>query len=338
MSAADTFAPLVDGFDRVHTDLRVSLTDRCSLRCTYCMPESGMQWLANDKILSADEIESVVTTFVALGVTSVRLTGGEPLLRHDLGDIVARIAALTTPSGSPVAVSMTTNGIGLPERIAELEEAGLRRINISLDTLHPERFRELTKRDRLDDVLAGIEAARQSSLGPVKINSVAMRGVNDDELCDLVDYAISIGAQIRFIEHMPLDISHTWRRENLLSGAEIQAILSQRFTLAPVAGRGTAPAELFTIDGGPHEVGIIASVTAPFCSNCDRIRLTADGQVRNCLFAKEESDLRLQLRAGADAGELASTIRASIAAKRAGHGINEPEFIQPERGMNAIGG
>jgi cyclic pyranopterin phosphate synthase len=338
MKQLATTAPLIDTFNRVHTDLRVSLTDRCSLRCTYCMPESGMQWLSNNNILSADEIETIVGTFVGLGVTTVRLTGGEPLLRHDLVDIVRRIAALKTPGGAPVAVSMTTNGIGLPERIGELEAAGLSRINISLDTLRPERFHELTKRDRLPDVLAGIEAARLSSLAPVKINAVAMRGVNDDELCDLVDFARSIGAQIRFIEHMPLDISHSWRRENLLSGQEIHEILSTRFVLAEAHDRGTAPAELFTIDGGPDQVGIIASVTAPFCASCDRIRLTADGQVRNCLFAKEESDLRDQLRAGAEPTALESIVRASITAKRAGHGISDPEFTQPDRGMNAIGG
>ena len=334
----ESLSPLVDTFGRVHADLRVSLTDRCSLRCTYCMPEIGMAWLANESILTGPEIERLVRVFVRLGTRAVRLTGGEPLLRPDLTDIVERLARLETTDGQPLPVSMTTNGIGLGDKIDELVAAGLSRVNISLDTLDPERFRELTKRDRFADVLAGIEAARHSGLTPLKLNAVAMQGVNDDELIDLVEFANSIGAEMRFIEQMPLDISHTWRRDNLLSGDEIRARLSERFTLTPIDGRGAAPAELFQLDDGPHRVGIIASISAPFCGNCDRVRLTADGQVRNCLFATDESDLRTALRAGADDEVLVEIIRSSIRAKLPGHGINTESFVQPSRGMNSIGG
>lgn len=338
LASSVTTASLIDTFGRVHTDLRVSLTDRCSLRCTYCMPELGMQWLANEKILTAEEIERVVSVFVGHGVTTVRLTGGEPLLRPDLVDVVQRLAQLETPTGERISVAMTTNGIGLGDQLNALIEAGLDRVNISLDTLRPERFHSLTKRDRLSDVLEGIAVARDRGLVPLKLNAVAMRGVNDDELTDLVDFAMSVDAQMRFIEQMPLDISHTWSRENLLTGEEIQSLLSEKFSLTPLPARGHAPAESFQIDGGPHSVGIIASVTAPFCGNCDRLRLTADGQVRNCLFARTESDLRDALRAGYSDEELGQVILDSVRTKRAGHGIDDPSFVQPERGMNAIGG
>jgi cyclic pyranopterin phosphate synthase len=302
------------------------------------MPELGMAWLANESILTGSEIVRLVRLFVRLGTRAVRLTGGEPLLRPDLVDIVERLARLETTDGIPLPISMTTNGIGLGDKIDELATAGLTRLNISLDTLNPERFRELTKRDRFADVMTGIAAARQSGLTPLKLNAVAMQGVNDDELIDLVEFATSINAEMRFIEQMPLDISHTWRRDTLLSGDEIRGRLSERFTLTAVEGRGSAPAELFEIDGGPHRVGIIASISAPFCGDCDRVRLTADGQVRNCLFATDESDLRSAVRAGADDEVLIEIIRASIRAKLPGHGINTEGFVQPERGMNSIGG
>lgn len=333
-----SFAPLVDGFSRTHTDLRISLTDRCSLRCTYCMPESGIPWLANNNILTADEIERVARVFVGAGVTSIRLTGGEPLLRPDLVTIVSRLSALSTPLGDAIEISMTTNGIGLEGRIDNLIAAGLTRVNISLDTLRADRFVELTRRDRLADVLAGIAAVRERELAPLKLNAVAMRGINDDELCELVDFANSMGAQMRFIEQMPLDISHTWDRSNLLSGDDILSILGTRFELTALPARGNAPAELYAVDGGPHTVGVIASVTAPFCGTCDRIRLTADGQVRNCLFARTGNDLREGLRNGCSDEELAQIIRSTVGSKKAGHDIDNPGFQQPDRGMNAIGG
>lgn len=333
--------PLVDSFGRVHSDLRVSLTDRCSLRCTYCMPEQGNVWLERSTLLDATEIEAIARVAALDGVDTFRLTGGEPLLRRDLAEIVRRLTALTV-DGLPVEVSMTTNGIGLDQKIDELVEAGLSRVNISLDTVRADRFAELTKRDRLDDVLAGIRAAAASGLRPLKLNTVAMRGVNDDELHDLVDLAVEHGAELRFIEQMPLDAGHTWDRSTMLTRDEILETLSTRWSLTEVDGRGDSPAERFFLDGGPHTVGVIAAVTAPFCGACNRLRLTADGQLRNCLFARDELDLRRVLRSelrGTDqVAALDSVLRASVLGKQAGHGINDPAFLQPGRGMNAIGG
>lgn len=334
---SDMAPGLIDSFGRVHRDLRISLTDKCSLRCTYCMPAEGVPWIPKQSVLTPDEIERVVRVATAEGVETVRLTGGEPLISPNLIEIVRRLAAIEGPAG-PIEVSMTTNGIRLPEFIPGLEEAGLSRLNISIDTLDPDRFRELTRRDRLIDVLAGIEAARRSSLKPLKLNAVVIRGVNDDEVAELVEFAIEHDAQMRFIEHMPLDLGHTWDRGEMVPREEILAALSKRFDLTPLPGRGGAPAELFSIDGGPHKVGVIASVTAPFCGNCDRLRLTADGQLRNCLFAREELDLRLALRNGSGDEAIREILRASVKTKRAGHGIDSPDFVQPERGMNAIGG
>ncbi|MDQ2622682.1 MAG: GTP 3',8-cyclase MoaA [Actinomycetota bacterium] len=328
---------LVDGFGRVHRDLRISLTDKCSLRCTYCMPEEGVPWLSRNSMLTPDEIVRIVEVAASAGVGTVRLTGGEPLINPDLIEIVRRISAIRGPSG-PVEVAMTTNGIRLPQFMAQLEEARLARLNVSIDTLDRDRFLELTRRDRLDEVLAGIESARESSLRPLKLNAVVMRGVNEDEVVDLVEFALANDAQMRFIEHMPLDIGHTWDRGEMVSREEILERLSGRFDLEPQPGRNGAPAELFTIDGGPSTVGVIASVTAPFCASCDRLRLTADGQLRNCLFAREELDLKPALRGGAADEEILELLRAGVASKRAGHGIDSPDFVQPERGMNAIGG
>ncbi|GAA3533120.1 cyclic pyranopterin monophosphate synthase [Aeromicrobium flavum] len=323
---------LVDGFGRVHRDLRISLTDKCSLRCTYCMPAEGVPWIERDSILTTDEIERVARVCVDLGVTSIRLTGGEPLVRKDAVEVVRRLAALGPE------VSMTTNGLRLAELAVPLREAGLARLNISIDTLDRERFAQLTRRDRLDDVLAGIAAAREAGFTPVKLNAVAMRGVNDDELVDLVEFAVGAGAQMRFIEQMPLDAGHTWDRAAMVPAEEILATLRSRFTLEPVPGRGSSPADTWTVDGGPATVGVIASVTAPFCAACDRIRITADGHVRNCLFARDESDLVAVLRGGGTDADLTRIIETSIAGKRAGHGIDSPTFVQPIRPMSAIGG
>ena len=328
---------LVDSFGRVHRDLRISLTDKCSLRCTYCMPEEGVPWIPKQSVLTAEEIERVVRVAAAEGIESVRLTGGEPLISPNLIEIVRRITSIRGPSG-PLEVSMTTNGIRLPEFIPGLEEAGLSRLNVSIDTLDPDRFFELTRRDRLIDVLAGIEAARRSTLKPLKLNAVVIRSVNDDEVVDLVEFALEHEAEMRFIEHMPLDAGHTWVRGEMVPRDEILAALRKRFDLEPVPGRGGAPAESFAIDGGPARVGVIASVTAPFCANCDRFRLTADGQLRNCLFARDELDIRSALRDGASDQAIRDILRAGVAGKRAGHGIDSPDFVQPDRGMNAIGG
>lgn len=337
-------AGLVDTHGRVHRDMRISLTDRCSLRCTYCMPEQGNEWLARTSILSTDEIVEVAQTAAALGIRTFRLTGGEPLLRTDIVDVVRRVAAISGPDG-PVEVAMTTNGIRLGEVLPDLIEAGLTRLNISIDTINREKFAALTRRDRLDDVLVGIAAAAASELTPLKLNAVAMRGVNDDELVDLVEFAMEVGAQLRFIEQMPLDSGHTWDRDAMVTREDILAALSERFALEPVPGRGGAPAEKWRIDGGPHEVGVIASVTAPFCGACDRLRLTADGQFRNCLFSLTEYDVTTALRAmPADAapaersGVIAGILQACVHGKLPGHAINDPSFLQPARGMNAIGG
>lgn len=329
--------PLVDRFGRVHRDLRISLTDRCSLRCTYCMPAEGVEWLSKDSILTTDELERVARVAAGLGITEVRLTGGEPLLRRDVVDVVRRMTQISGPDG-PLDVSITTNGLRLVELARPLAEAGLSRANVSLDTLRPDRFLALTRRNRLGDVLAGIDAARAAGLDPVKINAVAMRGVNDDELVDLVRFAADRGAQMRFIEQMPLDAGHTWSRVEMVRGEEILDRLSEAFTLTPVGERGASPAELWQVDGGPTTVGVIASVTAPFCGSCDRVRLTADGQLRSCLFARTESDLLPLLRGEATDADVAALMRRCIAGKQAGHGIDDEGFLQPDRPMSAIGG
>ena len=328
--------PLVDSYGRVHRDLRISVTDRCSLRCTYCMPESGMPWLPRDTMLTTPELVRLAGVAVSLGIEEVRLTGGEPLLRRDLVDVVAGIAALD-PSPE---ISMTTNGVGLAKIAGALREAGMTRVNVSLDTLRRDTFIELAKRDRLGDTLAGIEAAAEAGLTPVKINSVLMRGVNDHEAVDLLAFALEHGYEQRFIEQMPLDAQHQWDRSQMIVGEEILSRLRVAYELTPLPDetRGSAPAELFLVDGGPATVGVIASVTMPFCGTCDRVRLTADGMIRNCLFATGETDLRGPLRAGASDDELALLLRASIGAKLPGHGINEPGFLQPPRPMSRIGG
>ena len=268
--------PLVDRFARVHRDLRVSLTDRCSLRCTYCMPEQGNEWLARQSILTVDEILEIATVAAAAGITTFRLTGGEPLLRTDIVEIVRRLAALESPAG-PVELAMTTNGIRLPEVLPDLVGAGLRRLNISLDTLDRERFRALTRRDRLDDVLAGVRAAQESGLRPLKINAVAMRGVNDDELADLVAFAVAHDAQMRFIEQMPLDAGHTWDRSTMVTREEILEALGRRWHLEPVPGRGGAPAERWRLDGGEH----VARGDVQLCRVCARSRRPRDWRGRH---------------------------------------------------------
>jgi cyclic pyranopterin phosphate synthase len=328
---------LTDSYGRVATDLRVSLTDRCNLRCTYCMPPEGLDWLPREDQLTDDELLRLLSIGVGqLGITEVRFTGGEPLLRRGLVDIVARTAALAPRP----EISLTTNGIGLARLAGPLAAAGLDRINVSLDTVDPATFVKLARRDRLADVLAGLAAAAAAGLTPVKVNSVLMRDINDHEAVDLLQYCLDHGYQLRFIEQMPLDAQHGWRRENMVTADEILAALSVKFELAPddPAGRGSTPAEAFLVDGGPARVGVIGSVTRPFCGACDRVRLTADGQVRNCLFAREESDLRALLRAGAQDHELAARWRQAVATKLPGHGINDPGFLQPARPMSAIGG
>ncbi|MEU1746839.1 GTP 3',8-cyclase MoaA [Micromonospora arida] len=334
--APGTDGVLVDRYGRVARDLRVSLTDKCNLRCTYCMPAEGLPWLAGPELLSDEEIVRLVRVAVELlGVTEVRFTGGEPLIRPGLVDIVTAVAALEPRP----RVSLTTNGIGLDRLAPTLRAVGLDRVNVSLDTLDPDRFTKLTRRPRLDAVLAGLAGAAAAGLNPVKINSVLMRGVNEDEAPALLRFALDHDYQLRIIEQMPLDAQHGWARDTMVTAEEILASLRTVFDLSPdPAERGAAPAETWLVDGGPARVGVIASVTRPFCGDCDRTRLTADGQVRACLFATEESDLRAALRTGADDDELARRWRTAMWGKRAGHGIDDPTFLQPTRPMSAIGG
>jgi len=301
------------------------------------MPPEGLDWLPNPALLSDDEVVRLVRIGVErLGITEVRYTGGEPLLRRGLAGIVASTAALRPRP----EISLTTNGIGLARLAGPLRDAGLDRINVSLDTLQPGTFRALAKRDRLPDVLAGLAAAAEAGLVPVKVNAVLMRGVNDGEAAALLRYCLGHGYQLRFIEQMPLDAQHGWRREDMVTADEILAALGEEFSLAPddPDARGSAPAETFVVNGGPARVGVIGSVTRPFCGTCDRVRLTADGQIRNCLFAREESNLRDPMRAGAGDGELAQRWQQAVAAKLPGHGINDRGFLQPARPMSAIGG
>jgi cyclic pyranopterin phosphate synthase len=325
---------LLDRFGRIGRDLRVSVTDRCNLRCTYCMPAEGLDWLPKPEMLTDEEVVRLVRVMVGLGITSVRLTGGEPLLRRSLVDVVRGIAALEPRP----RIAMTTNGIGLDRLAAPLARAGLDRVNVSLDTVDPEHFARLTRRDRFEDVVAGLKAAADAGLAPVKVNAVAMRGVNDTDVPDLLQWCLDRGYDLRFIEQMPLDAQHAWDRSQMVPQAEILERLGERFRLTPVRERGSAPAELFLVDGGPATVGVIASVSAPFCSACDRVRLTADGQLRNCLFAQTEVDLRGPLRDGADDDELGALVVGEMWQKKPGHGIDRPDFHQPDRPMSAIGG
>lgn len=325
---------LVDGFGRVARDLRVSLTDRCDLRCAYCMPAEGLAWLPREGLLTDDEMVRLVGLLVDAGVRSLRLTGGEPLLRPGLPALVARLAAL---SPRP-ALALTTNGTRLAALAAPLADAGLDRVNVSLDTLSPERFRGMARRDRLADVLAGLRAAAAAGLTPVKVNSVLLRGHNDAEAEALMEFCLDRGYEWRVVEQMPLDPQHGWDRDRMVTAEEVLERLSRRHTLTPVPGRGSAPAETWLVDGGPGRVGVVGSVTRPFCAACDRLRLTADGQLRTCLFSRDESDLRGRLRAGGDDESLRALVSAAVAGKKAGHGIGEPGFTQPDRPMSAIGG
>jgi cyclic pyranopterin phosphate synthase len=335
-------AALGDRYGRVATDLRVSLTDRCNLRCTYCMPPEGLPWLPGPDLLTDVEVTRLVGLAVhRLGVTEVRFTGGEPLLRPGLVGIVAATGELHPRP----TISLTTNAIGLARLAAPLAAAGLDRINVSLDTLDPDRFVQLAHRRRLPDVLAGLDASVAAGLAPVKLNAVLIRGINDDEAAGLLAYALENGYELRFIEQMPLDAGHTWRRDQMVTAAEILAQLRAAYTLLPdPAERGGAPAETWLVDGyrtpdgRAARVGVIASVSQPFCGACDRTRLTADGAVRSCLFSREETSLRDALRSGASDDELAGLWRDAMWAKLPGHGINDPTFLQPTRPMSAIGG
>jgi cyclic pyranopterin phosphate synthase len=326
---------LGDRHGRVATDLRVSLTDRCNLRCQYCMPAEGLDWMPTDEVLSDEEVVHLIGVAVTrLGVVDVRFTGGEPLLRRGLAGIVAATKAMP---GSP-RTAITTNALGLARTAPALAAAGLDRVNVSLDTTDPDTYHQITLRDRFHDVEAGLEAAAAAGLAPVKVNAVLLRGLNEDHGPSLLRWCMDRGYQLRFIEQMPLDAQHGWDRSRMVTADEVLQRLSEHVRLTPLDGRGSAPAERFLVDDGPHTVGIIGSVTRPFCADCNRVRLTADGQVRTCLFATEESDLRAALRDGAGDDELARLWVGAMRGKRAGHGIDDPAFLQPTRPMSSIGG
>ncbi|MEO6121684.1 MAG: GTP 3',8-cyclase MoaA [Acidimicrobiales bacterium] len=325
--------PLVDPFARTVADLRISITDRCNLRCTYCMPEDGLTWLPREDLLTYEEIERVARVCVErFGFRAIRLTGGEPTVRADLAVLVAKLAALD------VDLSLTTNGATLTMLADDLRRAGLRRINISLDSLRPERFAALTRRDALARVLDGIDAALAAGLDPVKVNCVLMRNVNDDEIVDLAEFGRDKGVTVRFIEFMPLDADRAWTPATVVTADEIVATIAAVYPLEPLSERGSQPAERYRYRDGRGEIGVVASVTRSFCASCDRVRLTAEGMFRNCLFATRETDLRAVLRGGGTDDELAGAIRADVGAKWAGHSIGQVTFVRPARSMSQIGG
>lgn len=332
-------SPLVDGFGRVHRDLRVSITDRCSFRCTYCMPADGLPWLPREDLLTFEEIARVTRLMVERhGIEAVRLTGGEPTVRAHLPVLVGMLSGLRVGGdGPPVDLSLTTNGASLRLLADDLVAAGLRRVNVSCDSLRPDRFLALTRRDALHQVLDGVDAALEAGLSPVKLNVVVMRGVNDDEVVDFARYGRERGVTVRFIEYMPLDADGRWTGGQVVPAEEIVAAIDAVHPLEPVA-RGSAPAERFRYRDGRGEVGVIASVTRPFCGDCDRVRLTAEGALRSCLFAVDEHDLRGLLRSGAGDDELAAVIEGAVASKWAGHAIGSVAFVRPRRSMSQIGG
>ncbi len=324
--------PLVDTFGRVHRDLRISVTDRCNFRCAYCMPEEGMQWTPRHELLTFEEIERVARILVQrFGIEGIRLTGGEPTVRARLPLLVEKLAALG------VDLALTTNGATLRLLADDLRAAGLRRINISLDTFRRDRFIELTRRDEIDRVLDGIDAALEAGFDPVKLNAVVMRGVNDDEVLDFVEFGRDRGVVVRFIEFMPLDADQAWSDDKVLPQADIVATIAAAYPIEPLE-RGSSPAARWRYEDGAGEVGVIATVTQAFCESCDRVRLTAEGGFRNCLFAAQEYDLRALLRSGADDDQIAEVLRGAVRDKWAGHQIGQVTFIRPRKSMSQIGG
>lgn len=330
---------LVDSFGRVVRDLRISVTDRCNFRCTYCMPAEGMTWLDRSEVLTYEEIERVARICVeTFGVDSLRLTGGEPTVRAHLPQLIAKLAALRLPDGTKPDIALTTNGATLRNIALELRNAGLDRINVSMDSLKPERFFAMTRRDELHNVLAGIAEAQITGFSPMKVNAVVERGANDDEILDLVRYGRDNNVEVRFIEFMPLDATNEWERNKVVSQDEIVATIAAEFPLELMPTRGAAPADRWRFLDGKGTVGVIPSVTHPFCGDCDRVRLTSDGQFRTCLFATDESDIRTLLRNGGTDAEIAELIQIAVGAKWAGHQINQVNFIRPNRSMSQIGG
>ena len=328
--------PLVDGFGRTHRSLRLSVTDRCNLRCRYCMPAEGMEWLGRDELLRDEELVGVVRLLARLGITDLRVTGGEPLVRAGLAGLVGRMSALPGIR----EVSITTNGVLLADRIDDLVAAGLGRVNVSIDSLDPDRFEQITRRRDLHRALAGLEACeRHESLRPIKVNAVALRGVSEPDVLPLAELARRRPYVVRFIEVMPLDAPRTWTRDAVLSGQELRAMIGARWPLEPLdRERPAAPATRWRFADGAGELQFVSSVTEPFCASCDRLRLTADGQLRTCLFAESETDLRGPLRAGADDAEIERIVREAVLAKGPGHGMADPEWTYTGRPMSLIGG
>jgi GTP 3',8-cyclase len=330
-----THEPLVDGHGREITDLRVSVTDRCNFRCQYCMPADGLPWLERDEILHFEEIERLVRVMAAMGVTDLRLTGGEPLVRREFPRLVAMLAAVPGIED----LSLTTNGYLLDRHADALVEAGITRVNVSIDSLQRDRFFQLTRRDSLPQVLRGLEAiARHESVRPIKVNAVALRGFTEEEALPFADFARSTSFQVRFIEFMPLDGDHAWSRDQVLTGDEIRAIIDRVHPLEELPREPHATARVFRFADGRGEIGFINPVSEPFCADCNRIRLTADGKLRTCLFSLHETDLRESLRSGASDTELEGVIRNAVWRKELKHHVGEPGFRQPPRTMSAIGG
>lgn len=330
---------LVDRFGRRHTKLRVSITDRCNLRCQYCMPAEGIAVAPKADLLSFEELERVVRVAVGQGVRQVRLTGGEPLVRHELPTLVEKLAAIRPDGGDRLDLSMTTNAVLLTEQAEALHAAGLQRLNISLDALDPQVFERLTRRDHYDRVVAGIEAARRVGFDPIKINVVSLRGVTETEVVPFGEFARETGLEVRFIEYMPLDASSEWERGKVLFAADIRRALEEAILpLKPIDQPTGSPATEYEFSDGRGRIGFIPTVSAPFCATCDRFRLTADGKLRSCLFSLDEVDIRGPLRSGATDEQLAELMHASIATKWSGHRVNMADFVQPERSMSAIGG
>jgi cyclic pyranopterin phosphate synthase len=328
-----TSGPLVDRYGRVHSDLRIAVSDRCNLRCVYCMPEEGMTFLPHGELLSFAEILRFAGVARALGVDTVRLTGGEPLVRKGLASLVKGLSDLGFED-----LSLTTNGTELARHASALAQAGLRRVNISCDSLIPERFETIRRRGSLDVVLAAMSAAEEAGLVPLKINVVLLRGQNDDEILSFAQFARTTGRVVRFIEFMPLDAQGQWDRTQLVPGREVHGIISSRWALEPVKNTDSAPAERFKFVDGAGEIGLISSVSEPFCGTCNRLRLTADGAIRNCLFSDGETTVRDLLRQGASDDAIAHSLRSAVWGKFPGHGINEPGFLSPQRTMSMIGG
>ena len=327
---------LKDTFGRTIDDLRISLTDRCNFRCIYCMPAEGLPWLPRREILTYEEILRLARIFVGLGIHTIRLTGGEPLMRQDVEVLIAGLVRLD----ATLDLSMTTNGFFLVEKVQRLADAGLKRINVSLDSLRPERFERMVRRDGqlVSKILTGIRLAREAGLSPIKLNCVIMRGYNDDEIADFARLGREQDVQVRFIEYMPLDAQGRWTMDTVVPGAEIHARVDAVYPLRSEQGNGSEPATVHHFADGHGSIGIIASVSQPFCDSCNRVRITADGHLRTCLFSLTEHDLKGLLRSGASDEDLADFIIATVWKKEAGHKINQPDFVKPDRSMSAIGG